>query len=491
MSNKIINNAYRILGLLPNSTTKEISKRIKNLDKLLRIGNIPDFDFDFSYFNQLRTEENVNIIKNILFNPKEQILHYFFSIYLQSDEQVNQMRELEKDFTIEKINEYYNNRSDMITSKNSVLLMYLYLYINKDEKSDRIKKLIVDSLYLWYEIIFSKQFYKTFKALYLIDDEIGISEDLLDTVQEEFQNELVKAYSELVEIRNEPEIIAELVNIFDIKDSNITVQQVEDCYKNIDDAIEVLDTMNISEDGIFDDDEKRTLKEKLMIVQNNLNTLMDYDLYDDSRTIVLRDRIVRIVRNQMIDLHNNLLERKTALNLIDFAIKICGTEGLKVTLQEERKVIANNISSEGLENILSQIKKLFDDAKEKIDYLTTADINILADNVSNLYNDMNISDNEISDIIFYLFRNLSVEISNKRKKYQEGLLLLKLGYVYAKKDETKRVYLKDSEILKQNIENNPYGFNGCLRSVLSWIVSLIGYIIIYGLIGMILASCNG
>ena len=483
MSNKITNNAYRILGLLPNSTTKEISRRLKNLDKLIRIGSIPDFDFDFNYFNQLRTEENVSIIKNILFNPKEQILHYFFSIYLQSDEQVNQMKELEKEFTIEKINEYYNNRSDMITSKNSVLLMYLYLYINKNEKSDRIKKLIVDSLYLWYEIIFSKQFYKTFKALYLVDDEIGIAEDLLDTVQEEFQKELVKAYSELVEIRNEPEIIAELVNIFDIKDSNITVKQVEDCYKNIDNAIEILDAMNISEDGIFDDDEKRTLKENLIIVQNNLNTLMDYDLYDDSRTIVLRDRIVRIVRNQMIDLHNNLLERKTALNLIDFAIKICGTEGLKVTLQEERKVIENNINSEGLEVILDKIGELFNNAEKRLHLLSFTDIDTLKKNVFDLYKDISDPTGEFAELIFYRFRGIAVNISNKYGKHEESLQLIKISYTYAKTQETKAKYLEDLRIITKNVENKKNQNSGCLEQIIS-------YIVMYGIIALIVAACD-
>lgn len=452
MSNKIIENAYRILGLLPNSTIKEISKRLKNIDKLLKIGDIPDFDFDFNYYNQLRTENNINIIRNVLFNPQEQILHYFFSVYLQSEEQIIQMKEIENNFTLEKLNKYYEERSDMISCKNSAILMYLFLYYNKDLKNEWTTQLIEKNLVLWYQILFSNQMFKNFKKLYLVDDEIGISEDLLDNVQKEFQQELVNAYSELAEVRNEQEIIPELVKVFKLKDSNIVVKQVEDCYKNIDKSVEILDSMNISEDGVFDDNEKKILKVNLTIIQNNLNILKDYGLYEDSRTIVLRDRIVKIIRKQMLDLHNNLLERDIALKLIEFSIYICGTEGLKLTLAEEKNIIQENIDRENVSNYIDKIWHLFDHVEKHLSVLNFADIDKLKKDVFNLYKEVNDDSSEYAELIFYKFRNLAIDISNKYEKHGESLELIKASYLYAKTQETKIKYSRDFGIITKIYE---------------------------------------
>lgn len=41
MDNIILNNGYGILGLLPNSNQKDISRRIKEIEKLSKIGEFP------------------------------------------------------------------------------------------------------------------------------------------------------------------------------------------------------------------------------------------------------------------------------------------------------------------------------------------------------------------------------------------------------------------------------------------------------------------
>lgn len=489
MSNKIIENAYRVLGLLPNSTTKEISKRLKNIDKLLKIGNIPDFNFDFNYYNQLRTEENISVIRNVLFNPQEQILHYFFSIYLQSEEQLIQMKEIENNFTIEKINEYYEERSDMISCKNSAILMYLFLFFNKDLKNECTTQLIEKNLILWHQILFSNQMFKNFKKLYLVDDEIGISEELIDDLQNELQQDLVNAYSELAEVRNEQEIILELVKVFKLKDSNVIVKQVEDCYKNIDNAIEILDSMNISEDGVFDDNEKKTLKENLTIIQNNLNILKDYDLYEDSKTIVLRDRIVKIIRKQILDLHNNLSEKDTSLKLINFAIKICGTEGLKLSLKEEKNLIKDNINFDKNKKKLNDINKLFDKAEKQLVLLKSSDIKELKVEVYCLYEEIKDKSEKLAEIIFYKFLHLAIDINNSGK-YFEALELIEISSSYAKNQETKTKYLENYKIITNNINNSLRTTSSGSKYVTGCFGTILYNIVVYVIILLIGAACT-
>lgn len=68
MNNNIIyNNAYGILGLLPNASQKELARRVKEIEKYIQIGETPKFNYDFGLYNIRRTLQDVHTTLIILY----------------------------------------------------------------------------------------------------------------------------------------------------------------------------------------------------------------------------------------------------------------------------------------------------------------------------------------------------------------------------------------------------------------------------------------
>ena len=72
MTNAIFNNAYGVLGLLPNATQNEIKRRVKELERRLQIGEeIEPYEYDFGVFSTLINAKNMNknrLLKYLPFN---------------------------------------------------------------------------------------------------------------------------------------------------------------------------------------------------------------------------------------------------------------------------------------------------------------------------------------------------------------------------------------------------------------------------------------
>ncbi|PAF49318.1 hypothetical protein BKH43_06975 [Helicobacter sp. 13S00401-1] len=134
MKNIIFNNAYGILGLLPNEINLA-SKRARDIEKLLKIDEIPDFKFDFNHFANLRDENNVKASLQSIMNMQEDVIHNFFRIYVDS---LNRkvLEHVESDFTFEHIKQYYTNENGFDALKNSFILISLFLMTNKVSSND-------------------------------------------------------------------------------------------------------------------------------------------------------------------------------------------------------------------------------------------------------------------------------------------------------------------------------------------------------------------
>lgn len=78
MNNIILNNGYGILGLLPNSNQKDISRRIKEIEKLSKIGEIPEYLYDFEFYDKNRNLQNIKMAEQSISSIEERILHHFF-----------------------------------------------------------------------------------------------------------------------------------------------------------------------------------------------------------------------------------------------------------------------------------------------------------------------------------------------------------------------------------------------------------------------------
>lgn len=341
MNNFIYKNAYGILGLLPNSTQKEISKRIKEIEKLIQIEETPSYGYDFLHYNKIRTLQKIKEAQQNISNSKLQLLHYFFRIYVNSEKEISLIKKFDEQFNYENILEYYNSteKKSFNLKKNVAIVLSLLLLTNN--KIEKLEDIVDLNLCLWKEIIENNKSFKDFQKIYLLDDEIGINEKIFENLSENVLNELTNIFSDIARYQNNNEILSKFIEKFNLEDKTFNIEQVENIYKKIDSDIQTLKSMNISEDGIFDNDEKALLKQCLQSFQDGFNKLIDLNLYEHEKTIILRDLVATTIRIQILDLFNNLEEDETALNLMKFAIYIAGTEGLKTKLNDELSTIKN------------------------------------------------------------------------------------------------------------------------------------------------------
>ena len=87
MKDLIKENAFGILGLLPDATQKEISKQGKELSKLLKFGEKTSYPLDMDFYSSNRNENLITESINELSLIKTHILHSFFRIYPVSEKE--------------------------------------------------------------------------------------------------------------------------------------------------------------------------------------------------------------------------------------------------------------------------------------------------------------------------------------------------------------------------------------------------------------------
>jgi hypothetical protein len=335
MPNLIKNNAYHILGLGISATQKEISKRSKEIINYLKIHDVPIYDLDINFFDDFRTESAVKKAVQKLQKPKDKIKDFFFwfNISDNTDKQALaeiQTKKYEKALKTWK-NELKNNKKSLFYKKNIALLLCLLL----SEKTN--KEQIKYSISLWGELLNSEEFWKAFSQTYKRCDEHLASKEILETFKKNIIEYISDIYTELHELHNEPLYISEFKTLFKLKGKKAERSILEPIYQTLNQTSEDLEKMKISEDGVFDMDEKRKVKELVNTLQLQFNKLIDLGLYNDTHTKIIRDRAADAIKTVVLDLHNNLDETEKALSLLKIALDFAGTSGMTTKLKHEIK----------------------------------------------------------------------------------------------------------------------------------------------------------
>ena len=123
MSNFLINNAYRILGLDGSANQKTILKRSKEIINRLNIDDYPEYDLDIDLSEKFRTEESVNDALKRLQNMKNNLHEYFFWFNIADtvDEDAFSHLQYGDSKSIDDALEIWKNASD---TENSIGLHY-------------------------------------------------------------------------------------------------------------------------------------------------------------------------------------------------------------------------------------------------------------------------------------------------------------------------------------------------------------------------------
>lgn len=367
MSYSILNNSYNILGLDNSSSEKEILRRSKEISNLIKIDETPSFDIDIGNVKSLRTEQNVKEALQTLSDPKKRIKEYFFWFDIQDSTDEDAISEVRAGNYSRAIKIWQdgvekNNSKSIFYKKN---LTVLYLLITNEDQDDNN---ITESLNLWDELIKSEKFWENYIKFYKLNDHLNSSSSIVDDFKKEVPKYLSDFYTELSQ-KNKKNYSAEFTKVFGVKGEKLEKSILNPIYNSINDAVEELEAMKISEDNVIEEKELVQVKDLIKKFQDQLNKIIELDLYDDSQTKLIRDRAANAIRKIVLDIYNNLRETDKSIALLNIALKICGTDSLSHKLEEEIKTLEKNKKDdEVLQPVLDLMKsEQYDEALELIE----------------------------------------------------------------------------------------------------------------------------
>ena len=354
MAFSLKNNAYHVLGLDTTSSERDISKRSKEIINRLKAGDSPEYDMDIGLFKDFRTEDSVRDALQRLQSPKKRIIENFFWFQISSgiDEQVLGLFKLKDHLNAIRI---WKNASEgqgtkaFFYKKNLAILYALVL------SSDEDKYYLQDSLALWKELIESNKFWSSFTKVYKLHDEQTASAAIISDFEKHVVEYLSDIYTELHQVHHNSDYINEFQKVFSVKGEKIEKKVLGPAYHAINEAIDKLGALKVSDDGVLDNEEKGLIKEQVDLIKSELNKLIDLGLYDDTQTVVLRDRAANILRSLSIDLHNNLDELEVALGVAKIAEQISGMQSSKSKIQADVATLQGNLDSKKNEEKINRV----------------------------------------------------------------------------------------------------------------------------------------
>ena len=416
MSNFLINNAYRILGLDGSANQKIILKRSKEIINRLNIDDYPEYDLDIDISEKFRTEESVNDALKRLQNMKNNIREYFFWFNIADtvDEDASNYLQYDDVTSIDNAIEIWKNASN---TENSTGLYYkknlsvLYCLMLFKEDNDELLK---ESLSNWKEIIDSDKFWISFEKSYAVNNDQTTNSDSMITLRKNISKYISDIYHDLYLQYGDKKYVKNFQDIFgtlgdkteetllkplheliygtinELKKINLENNDTdEDKITEINHACDkcgktvIPNTYTTYDDGsILCEDCKihsREWKEKIKQeetvqgstkavlsinriikkLQLQLDQLHEIGLYENVQSIVVRDHAAESIRRVSITIHNEAHMKNKSLDLLNLAIKISGTESTKEKCQSDIQTIGGFIDDDEANAIVLDIGGFF------------------------------------------------------------------------------------------------------------------------------------
>ncbi len=517
MKNIIENNYYGLLGILPDASTKQIIKNTKEINRYLQIDEQPKYPFDFNLYSA-RTEKQIKTASNEILNPKINIIHFFFRVFLDSETEKNFVMNIEDNLAYDIIMDYYNkfDKNSLNVKKNTAIMLLILLTVKNniekrikekqeedckrdvfvsfdEEQLKDVTSIVETSISLWKTILSdSEQYLNDFIKLYKFYDEIGIADDVYKNLKENLKQELLYIYSDISDtFINGEYILKKYITEFDLQNTNLNLRQIDNIYIEIDKQINILKKMNISENGIFDEQKKKIIDDFFSNVKYELHKLKEFGFYESSKTKILRDTIANTVREHSVDLFNNIQDVNSAMYLLNFCIEVVATENLKIKLLDDRKylelvkrkeeelqlyesikdqiAILKTITSDSIRVMPIESKKTLNMCMEKIKQELTKlkKLGMYESSIARQFRDR----------ISIVARNTSVNFYNLQRDVDFSFKLLEFAYAIISNAEVKEKINKDINQLNVLSRNNYFskiiGNVGCLVTVIVFFLFIV------------------
>lgn len=344
MINSLLYNSYHVLGLPVTATQRDILKRTNDLQKLLKIDELPSYAGDLLEPSKIRTEDSVKEALQNLSTPKKRIREYFFW-FIQNDAIDEKAFEELDSKSYDSAIKIWRLASAKSTTKSffykkNLALLYCVLLLNENLKNASYLK---NSLEIWKELIDTDRFWAVFLQYFKKHDDMNTSAEIISDFKKHVTSYLADIYTEISQKQNDNSFFTQFSTEFGVKGEKATSDIVNPIYNNIHSIVASIDRIKITEITTDLDDKLRELKEAIRKIQTELNSLIDLGLYEDSETRTIRDKAATSIRSVILDIYNNNLDTNNkCLSLFAITMKIAGSVGMEHKIQEDINTLKNN-----------------------------------------------------------------------------------------------------------------------------------------------------
>ncbi len=363
-------NAYNILGIDASASEKEILKRSREIENLLKIDEFPEYDSDLPFSKNVRTEAKVKKAAERLTTPDKKIVDTFFWLFIKDSVD-------EKALALFKDGDYIGaletlqskataSPSNFTTARNKAVLESL-IFAEKAQN-----KYLEASLKSWQTILNSDKQWSDFKKFYKLNNP-DTSDALFENFKKNAEKILSSFYESMSKSEGKPEIYAAFSRRFSAHSDSFDRDILDPLLNKLDDITKKIEKYNAEfNKAVYPEHHKylsmkseniiRKFKDESDKITDEIQSLGDR-IWNGSKVKVVRDKNALALRGAAIEIANNSdlkfeSDRDLLDELLTSAYVICSEDSVvekKIERDQAtiRKILKNN------ENV-SAVKKKMD-----------------------------------------------------------------------------------------------------------------------------------
>lgn len=362
-------NAYNVLGLDSSASEKEILKRSREIENLLKIDEIPEYELDLPFSKEVRTETKVKKAAERLTTPDKKIIETFFWFFIKDNTDEKALK-LFKDGdyvgALETLQSKVTASPNSFTAVRNKAVLESLIFTEKAQN-----KYLEASLKSWQTILISDKQWADFKKVYRLNNP-DVSDTLFENFKKNAEKILAGFYESMSKTADKPEIYAAYSKRFSAHSDSFDKDTLDPLLNKLNACTEKIHRYTIE----FDTNDYQTKKwlseksrDKITDLKDEADAITDEiqalgkGVWDNSKTKVVRDKNAAALRGLAIDIVNNSdvfdcpEDKELADEVLETAYNICSDDSAT-----EKRIEKDQKDFGGLESA-----KLF---KEKFDSVT-------------------------------------------------------------------------------------------------------------------------
>lgn len=358
-------NAYNVLGLDSGASEREILKRSREIDNLLKIDEVPEYDSDLPFSKDIRTEAKVKKAAERLTTPDKKIIETFFWFFIKDnvDEKALKLFK-EGDYTgaLEILQGKVAASPNSFTAIRNKAVLESILFTEKAQN-----KYLEASLKSWQAILTSDKQWADFKKVYKLNNP-DVSDAIFDSFRKNAEKILSSFYEGMSKSENKPEIYAAFSKRFSAHSDAFERDTLDPLLNKLDDLTKRIrkynlefDTFSYAEHDKYLSTESEEIVKKFRKesdkITDEIQALGD-KIWNSSKVKVVRDENAMALRRIAIDISNNSNlvkcpnDKKLLDELLNTAYDICSNDSVV-----EKKIEEDQEGSKELDETLRKIRK--------------------------------------------------------------------------------------------------------------------------------------